>query len=195
MPNVNQKKFPPDLKEALEKLLQEHRHLWSGELGKMDGTLHRIQLKPDANPVHLQPYRAGPHRRDEIEKQITKMLKMDVTEPSDGEWAFPVVVVPKPGDHFRFGVDYRRLNEMMVKHVYPIPRLDECIDFFGDATLFSTLDCNAGYWQIPLADEDKDKTTLTGHIGLFRCERLPFGLTIAPDTFQRAIDIILSGQR
>eukprot|EP00170_Pyropia_yezoensis_P003512 contig_14663_g3522 len=61
----------------------------------MDATLHRIQLKLDAKPVHLQPYRAGTHRRDEIEKQINKMLKMDVIELSDGEWAFPVVVVPK----------------------------------------------------------------------------------------------------
>ncbi|MBR7801839.1 hypothetical protein KDM90_17660, partial [Undibacterium sp. FT137W] len=96
----------------------------------------------DAKPVHLQPYLAGPHRRDEIEKQVNKMLKMDVIEPSDGEWAFPVVVVPKPGGHFRFCVDYRRLNEMTVKDVYPIPRMDDCIDFLGDATLFSTLDCN-----------------------------------------------------
>eukprot|EP00170_Pyropia_yezoensis_P000413 contig_2263_g414 len=145
MPNVNQESVPPDMKEALERRLQEHRHLWSGELGKVEATLHRIQRKPDAKPVHLQPYRAGPHRRDEIEKQINKMLEMDVIEPSDGEWAFSVVIVPKPGGHFRFFVDYRRLNEMTVKDVYPIPRMDDCIDFLGDATLFSTLDGNAGY--------------------------------------------------
>eukprot|EP00170_Pyropia_yezoensis_P002053 contig_8751_g2057 len=73
--------------------------------------------------------------------------------------------------------------------------MDDCIDFLGDATLFSTLDCNASYWQITLADEDKDKTNFTCHMGLFRCKRLPFGLTYAPATFERAIDIILSGQR
>eukprot|EP00170_Pyropia_yezoensis_P000121 contig_1019_g122 len=159
MPNVNQNIVPLDLKEALEKLLREERHLWSGELGKMDATLHRIQLKPDAKPVHLEPYRAGQHRRDEIEKHVNKMLKMDVTEPSDGEWAFPVGVVPKPGGHFRFCVNDRRLNEVTSKEVYPIPRMDDCIDFLGDATLFSTLDCKSGYWQILLADEDKEKTT------------------------------------
>lgn len=74
--------------------------------------------------MHLQPVWAGPHRREEVEKQVNKMFKMDVIEPSYVEWAFPVVVVPKPGGHFRFCGDYRRLNEMAVKNVYPIARMD-----------------------------------------------------------------------
>eukprot|EP00170_Pyropia_yezoensis_P000120 contig_1017_g121 len=120
---------------------------------------------------------------------------MDVTAPSDGEWALPVVVVPKPGGHFRFCVDYRCLNDMTDKDQYPITRMENSIAFLGDATLFLTLDCNAGYGQIPLADEDKGKTTFTCHKGQFRCKRLPFCLTNAPATFRRAIDIILSARR
>lgn len=73
--------------------------------------------------------------------------------------------------------------------------MNDCIDFRGDASLFSTLDCNAGNWQIPLADEDKDISTFSCHVGLFRCKRLSSGLTNAPATFQRAIDIILSALR
>lgn len=84
---------------------------------------------------------------------------------------------------------------MTIKDLYPIPRKDDCLDFLGDATIFSTMDCNAAYWQIPVAEEDRDKTTFTCHSGLFRYKRLPFGLTNAPATFQRAIDIILSGLR
>ena len=66
-----------------------------------------------------------------------------------------MVVVPKPGGHFRFRVDYRRLSERTVKDVYPIPRMDDCLDSLGDATVFSTLDCNFGYWQIPVAAENE----------------------------------------
>jgi len=106
-----------------------------------------------------------------------------------------VVVVPKPGGHFRFCVDYRRLNERTVKDVYPIPRMDDCLDSLNDATVFSTLDCNAGYWQIPVAAEDREKTTFTSHTNFFRFIRLPFGLVNAPAFFQRALDIILSGLR
>jgi len=71
--------------------------------------------------------------------------------------------------------------------------MDDCLDSLGDAQFFSTLDCNAGYWQIPLAEEDKPKTAFTCHCGTFQCTRLPFGLCNAPATFHRAIDMLLSG--
>jgi len=71
--------------------------------------------------------------------------------------------------------------------------MDDCLDSLGDAQFFSTLDSNAGYWQIPIADEDKPKTAFTCHCGTYQCTRLPFGLCNAPATFQRAIDMILSG--
>ena len=63
-------------------------------------------------------------------------------------------MVPKPDGSVRFCIDYRKLNLMTVKDPYPIPRMDECIDSLGDARVFSTLDFNAGYWQIPVAEEE-----------------------------------------
>jgi hypothetical protein len=80
-----------------------------------------------------------------------------------------------------------------VPDTYPLPRMDECIDSLGDATVFTTLDCNSGCWQIPVHPDDRDKTTFNSHSGIYRFIRLPFGLRNAPATFQRAIDIILSG--
>jgi len=71
--------------------------------------------------------------------------------------------------------------------------MDNCIDFFGDAKVFSTLECNSGYWQIPVADEDRYKTTFVCHEGAYHFIHLPFGLSNAPATFQRTIDMILGG--
>jgi RNase H-like domain found in reverse transcriptase/Reverse transcriptase (RNA-dependent DNA polymerase) len=71
--------------------------------------------------------------------------------------------------------------------------MDECIDSLAEAVVFTTLDCNSGYWQIPVHPEDRDKTTFTSHYGIYRFLRLPFGLRNSPATFQRAIYIILSG--
>ena len=71
--------------------------------------------------------------------------------------------------------------------------MDDCLDSLGDAAVFTTLDCNSGYWQVPIAPEDWDKTTFKTHLGTFRHLRMPFGLRNAPATFQRAPDIILSG--
>jgi len=93
----------------------------------------------------------------------------------------------------RFCVDYRQLDEVTVRDVYPLPRMDDCIDFLGDAKVFSTLDCNSGYWRIPVADEAREKTTFVCHEGAYCYIRLPFGLSNAPATFQRAIDMILGG--
>ena len=71
--------------------------------------------------------------------------------------------------------------------------MDDCIDSLGDAVVFTTLHCNSGYWKVPVAPEDQDKTTFTTHRGTFRYTRMPFGLKNAHATFQLAQDIILSG--
>jgi len=128
-----------------------------------------------------------------MEKKVKKMLDLGLIESPNAEWSFPVVVVPKPGGHFRSCVDYCLLNERTVKDVYPIPRMDDCLDSLGDATVLSTLDCNAGYWKTLVAADDRDKTTFTSQAGLFRFFRLPFGLVNAPASFKQALDSILSG--
>jgi len=184
---------PTELHGKVHGLLDQFKGMWSGKLGKLKTTTHHIQLKPDAKPVHSAPYQAGQHCRREMEKQLKKMLDLGVIEPSDVEWSFTMVVMPKPCGQFRFFVDYRRLNERTVKDVYLIERIDGCLDSLGDTTVFSILDCNSEYWQIPVAAEDRDKTMFTSHTGLFRFLRLPFGLVNVPASFQRALDIILSG--
>ena len=76
--------------------------------------------------------------------------------------------------------------------MYPLPRMDECIDSQGEANVLKTLDCNSGYGQIPVAAKDQDKTTFTCHEGTCRYQRMSFGLKNAPETFQVTLDIALS---
>lgn len=124
---------------------------------------------------------------------MDKQTRLRVIKPSQAEWCFPVLLVPKPDGTPRFCVDYRRLNEMTVKDTYPQPRMDDCIDVLSKANVFPTLDANAGYRHIPVAVEDQDKTTFTCHEGTLRYIRLPFGLTNAPAIVHRAIGMILFG--
>jgi len=181
------------MRSRITDMMEEFTSMWDGNLGTISAVKHRIDLDPpDSQPVHSAPYRAGPATRQLEKNEIDKMLGMGVIEPAQTEWASPIVFAPKKDGAMRFCVDYRRLNAMTLRDSYPIPRMDECIDSLGDANIFTTLDANCGYWQIEIADQDKDKTTFTSHHGLYRFVRMPFGLRNAPSTFQRVIDIILS---
>ena len=184
------------LRIKVMEMLAKHQHIWRpGHLGEINATEHRIELQPGTKPIRHLPYRQGLHKRQETEKAIKEMLKAGVIEPCNSEWASPVVLAPKADGTQRFCVDYRRLNSATIPDSYPLPRADDCLDSLGEAVIFTTLDCNSGYWQIRLPDEDKDKTTFVSHMGTHRYTRMPFGLRNAPATFQRALDIILSGVR
>jgi len=181
------------LRGDVDDLLEEYRALWAGQLGKVYVIPHRIEVTSGARPLPAQPCLASHASRVVIAKEVERQRDLGVIEPSSAEWAFPVVLVPKPDGTMRSCVDYRQLNEVTVRDVYPLPRMDDCIDFLGDAKVSSTLDCNSGYWQIPVADEGCDETTFVCHEGTYRYIRLPFGLSNAPATFQWAIDMILGG--
>ncbi|KAE9324975.1 hypothetical protein PF008_g16990 [Phytophthora fragariae] len=128
-----------------------------------------------------------------VDENVTKMLGAGVIEEGNGAWGFPVVLVRKKDGEVRFCVDYRALNKMMKKDVYPLPRIDETLEALGGALLFTTLDLRAGYWQIRVAPEDQDKTAFMTRRGLYTFVRMPFGLTNAPSTFQRMMNGVLRG--
>ena len=173
-------------------LLSKYSSMWSGALGEITLTEHRIDLKEGSKPLAQQPYRAGFREREVIAQEVEKMLRAGVIEPAMSAWASPVVLVPKPDGSSRFCVDYRRLNGITVRDSYPLPRMDDYLDSLGEARVFTTLDCNSGYWQIPIREADRNKTAFTCHSGMYQFIRMPFGLTNAPATFQRTIDILLS---
>lgn len=183
---------PTRLREKFRNMLKRYSSMWDGTLGEIQIAQHCIELVPGTRPIAQPPYRAGPKAREVEGKEVEKMLKAGVIEPAQSEWASPVLLVSKPDGSLRFCVDYRKLNTITVKDTYPLPRMDECLDSLGDMRIFSVLDAISGYWQMPIPEEDRDKTAFSCHSGLYRFNRMLFGLTNAPATFQRAMDILLS---
>jgi hypothetical protein len=132
----------PENRELALKLLDSHRNLWNGNrFGEIAGVEHSFNTRGD--PMRQQPYRAGPRTREAERMEVERMLSMNVIEPSTSEWAAPVVLVPKPDGSLRFCIDYRKLNSITERDVYPLPRMDDCMDSLGEAQIFSTLDANA----------------------------------------------------
>ena len=157
-----------------------------------DIALHRIDTG-NAKPINFPPRRQAPAKRKAIEKETAEMLEWGVIEPSRSPWAAPVVIAPKKDGGLRFCVDYRELNKVTKKDVYPLPRIDDTVDALNGAQFLSAFDLLSGYWQVGVAQEDREKTAFVTHEGLFQWTCMPFGLTGAPATFQRMMDTVLAG--
>ena len=98
--------------------------------------------------------RLPPHRREVVRELLTDMLDNDVIQPSSSS---PIVLVMKKYGSFRFCIDYRKLNEITYKDAYPLPRIDDTLNTLAGSQWFSTLDLLSGYWQIEVAERDRQK--------------------------------------
>lgn len=189
-PNLNK-----DQREKLYAILHKHSKCFDvGQLapGQAISTKHRIDVG-EQQPLRQRPYRVSLAERNMIDDQVSEMLRKGVVRPSSSPWASPVVLVKKKDGTIRFCVDYRRLNRITKKDVYPMPRIDDALDCLQGAEYFSTMDLHSGYWQVPMAEDDKQKTAFSTPDGLFEFNVMPFGLCNAPATFERLMDNVLRG--
>ena len=181
--------------QQLNELFKEYQDVFSQgdeDLGNTPLLKHGIETH---GPPLRQPYRQqNPAVRREEMAQVQQMLSSNVIRPSNSPWASPVVMVRKKDGSLRFCVDFRQLNAATVKDAHPLPRIDDILDALHGAKWFSTLDLKSGYWQVPITEQDKEKTAFRTSSGqLFEFNQVPFGLCNAPATFSRLMDRVLAG--
>lgn len=172
--------------------------MWIGHLVSIEAVQHRMELENFENlncrRIHLASYRAAQMAREFEEQEIDRVLAMYAIRPALTEWTSLRVFAPKKDCTPHICVDYRKLNTVTITDSYPIQCMDECIDLISDATIFSALNANSGYWQVEVevSEDDRYSTALTSHNGLFCCTRINLRLKIAPLTFQRAMEVLLT---
>ena len=119
------------------------------------------------------------------------MLCTGVIQPSQSPWASPVVLVRKEDRSLHFCIDYQLLNTITRSDQFPLPQIDDLLDQLGKSKFFSTLDLVAGYWQIGVKPESREKTTFVTNSGLYKFRVMPFRLKNAPAVFQCLMQQVL----
>ena len=103
-----------------------------------------------------------------------------------------MVAIPKKSGTVRICVDLKRLNQSVIREVYPLPKVDETLAELSGATIFTCLDGNSGFWQIPLSPESRLLTTFITPFERYCFNKLLFGISNAPEHFQQRMSRILS---
>ncbi|KAI9552626.1 pol polyprotein [Daphnia sinensis] len=134
--------------------------------------------------------------RQEIPAYTVKQIPAAVSNKIEGSNNKPVYWSCTCTNGFRKNSSSQPISEnVTVKDSYPLPRIADTLSRLEGATFFSSMDLQSGYHQVPVVDSDRPKTAFITADGLYQFRTLPFGLTNAPGTFQRAMDIILAGLR
>ena len=181
--------------KSISSMLRKFKNVFSQDdydLGLTNLTEHVIDTE-NALPIKQAPRRVPHALADEEKQAIIELQEKGVIEKSTSSWSALIVLVRKRNGKIRPCVDYRRLNEVTRKDAFPLPRTQDCLDDVAGATLFSTFDLTSGYHQIPIKESDKPKTAFVTKYGLYQFNTTSFGLTNAPATFQRLIELLMQG--
>ncbi|GBG81281.1 hypothetical protein CBR_g31956 [Chara braunii] len=188
-------RYTADMEPAVRDLIQEYHDIFPSSFSYagiplMRDVQHSIQLVPDDRVHHEAPYRLSIPEATELKRQLEELLRRGFIKPINFPWGAPVLFARKADETLRLCIYYRGLNRYTVKNSYLMPHSDELFDRLAGNRFFTKIDLRLGYYQIHVAAADQPKTAFRSRFGHYEFTVMPFGLTKAPATFQRAMNDI-----
>ena len=188
-----------DLSTEEKRIVKERLGQYSDAIGVDDNDLgfcetvkHHINVE-GAAPIKQKYRRLHNPIKKEVEGEIQRMLRNGIIEKSNSPWCSPLIPVRKKSGGIRICVDYRALNAVTKQDSFPLPNIEDSISQFSGNCYFSTLDLISGYHQIALGDDSRELTAFSTESGLYQYRVMPMGATGSPATFQRLMNVLLSG--
>lgn len=175
-----------------QRVLDKHGKCFEG-FEKLKDFQLRIPVDNNVDPV-VQPVRRTPyHLRDKLAEKLDELEALDIIEKADGpsSWVSSVVVIPKSDDDIRLCVDMREANKAVERERFPIPTIDDVLQEMSESKVFSKIDIKWAYHQIEQEPNSRDITTFATHQGNYRYKRLNFGVSCAPEMYQKTLQQIL----
>ena len=175
-----------------ETMLREYEDVFTG-LGCLPGEYH-IEVDPTIRPVQHSPRRVPVPLKSKLKEKIAELEKMGIIEKVKGHsaWISSMVAVQRK-DKLRICIDPRDLNKAIRRPKHMMPTVDEVLPNLAKAKLFSVLDAKDGFFQIKLDAESTKLTTFWTPFGKYCFLRCPFGISSAPEEYQRRQQEVLEG--
>ena len=179
-----------------EQLVRKYPSVFADGVGLLEGEYH-IRLDPQAEPVQHATQRVPVALRDRLQETLDDLVQQEVlaavTRPT--AWVSSMVVVPKKDGKIRICLDPKDLNIAIQREHYPLPTIEEIATRLHGAKVFTVLDARNGFWHVPLDDASSFLTTFNTPFGRYRWRRMPFGISSAPEVFQRWMHEVIEGLR
>ena len=185
----------PTMKSALEDLRKRYKEVFGDQLGCLAEVKAKLCLKPGAQPKFVKARTIPLALRPKVEAEIKRMEQAGIlTRVNWSDWATPVVPVVKPNGKVRLCGDFKvTVNPQLQIDQHPLPVIEEIFASLSGGQRFSKLDLKAAYTQMEMDESSKPLLTLNTHLGLYRLNRLAYGVASAPALWQRAMDSVLAG--
>uniref|UniRef100_A0A8R1HV63 RNA-directed DNA polymerase n=1 Tax=Caenorhabditis japonica TaxID=281687 RepID=A0A8R1HV63_CAEJA len=178
---------------AIQNIILEYADVFAIEDSELTQT-KLVQCKIElekSNPIRQKCRPVPLALQEKVRLMLEEMERRKVIRKCTSPWASPVVLVKKKDGSIRMCVDYRKLNTAIRLNAHPLPHIESTLQALGDKRIFTTLDLMAGYWQIPMEEESKEKTSFTVLNEQYQFEVMPFGLATSPAIFQAAMEQVL----
>ncbi|GFV99858.1 retrovirus-related Pol polyprotein from transposon 297 [Trichonephila clavipes] len=144
----------------------------------------------DEKPIAQRSRRLSLPEKREVEKQIDEWLEQGIIRESCSDFSSPVVVCKKKDGTMRLCIDYRKLNRKIVKDRYPLPIIEEVLDKLGNGKIFTTLDLKNAFFHVDVDEASRKYTAFVTETGQYEFLKVPFGLSISSNYFQRYINYV-----